>query len=91
MGAWARPGAMRQGIGAEFVFLLSYFSMMKSKQKSSRNEASKRHARIGRSLRSSRRSLIRAFPPSPARRSDRPPRPKNKQSYILVKFCANTG
>ena len=73
------------------LFLPSYFSMMKSKQKSSRNEASTRPARIGRSLRSSRRSLIRAFPPSPARRSDWPPRPKNKQSKISLKFCDIAG
>ena len=62
----------------------SSFSMMKRKQKSSRNEASTRPARISRSLRSSRRSLIRALPPSPARRSDRPPRPKNNKFPLYL-------
>ena len=72
------------GIGAEFDLLPYFFLDEKVSKKSSRNEASTRPARIGRSLGSSPRSLMRAFPPSPARRFDRPPRPKNKRSSFLL-------
>ena len=84
MEAWARLCATAQALAQHLSILISYFSMMKSMQKSSRNEASKRPARIGRSLGSSPHSLIRAFPPSPARRYDWPPRPKNKRSFFLL-------
>jgi hypothetical protein len=45
--AW-RPGA--EVLAQHLIILLSYFSMMKSMQKSSRNEASALPARIGQSL-----------------------------------------